>query len=288
MLRQSTSGLFARGSNATRTMMTLSTSSGHQLTDLTASSMPEQVCVYWYIGPNGLKQGTIDFYREPLSRHIKLGATPCLVDLTSWGALKGKCKLSDYHESGLSLRSDEMITVLACNYFSALQEIQTDTDICKFLQEIASREELQNVSDTFQDSGKTLSELFKDQCPALSPIASLDCAKTYSVIQYIEFLFYIEMILKQRPNTENIRFILPNDEAKYYLPTLQQDLTQFLALRGCSPEKLNIHIECFEYGSERLHRPYNIPSKTIPRKKVLTTESVLDPAIIDTKYLRKI
>lgn len=259
------------------------TSSGHSIETLTSDVQEKDVCVYWYIGAHGFKQGAIDFYRTALTQNITQGATPFVVDLTAWGAFDKKCPLSRYHESAVSLDGDKLKVLRCSDFFEALQQVKPGDKVYPLIQDILGREELLAPSATFDSKGFTLGELFNNNCPAIEKIYHLDCGKSYSVIQYLEFLFLIEKILLKQQDARSIKFILPNDEAKYYFSTMAKDLQTFLAARGLKAHDLNIQIQCFNYGEQLSHRPYNCPSKTIPGKKKISLSQIINDQGLNMK-----
>lgn len=58
-------------------------SEGGDINLLTDKVEEKDVCIYWYFGSHGLREGAIDFYKNHISSNICKGATPCLVDLTA-------------------------------------------------------------------------------------------------------------------------------------------------------------------------------------------------------------
>lgn len=89
------------------------------------------------------------------------------------------------------------------------------------------------------------------------------------------------MILLKKPDTRSITFILPNDEGKYYFSSMADDLGAFLTMRGHQFNQLDIRVQCFKYGDQVYHRPYNCPSKTIHGKKKLDFSYIINEQSID-------
>lgn len=246
---------------------------------------PESACIYWYFGSHGLKQGGVDFYKPVLSKTLAQNATPFLVDLSPWGAFKAKGggKLIGYSKKGESLHG-ERVKVLQCRtFFAALQQVTSNSVEYPLLVDITTRKNLRQPSQAFNDTGKTLGSIFKDPCPVLDNLYELDCAKTYSILQYIEFLYLIDMVLQEKPGTSTIHFILPNDEAKYYVSSMEADIKSFLEARGHLPEDLlTITVDCFSYGEELHHRPYNAPSSFV-RKQLVEEDIIGDTPASSTR-----
>lgn len=72
---------------------------------------------------------------------------------------------------------------------------------------------------------------------------------------------------------------MPNDEAKYYLSDLQDDVAQFLSAIGHEFKALDIEIECFKYGNEDQHRPYNATGKFVI--KLFFEEDVIEKNVLN-------
>lgn len=241
------------------------------------------LCVYWYFGARGFKQGAIDFYKPFLTQNILHNAKSFLVDLTAWASFTSSTPITRYHESAVSLESDVIKTLKCSDFFLALQNINpTHESVFNLIKEITDRIWLLEPSFEFPETGIALKDIFNNECPALENIKGMDCGKCYSVIQYIEFLFLVEQVLNKTDlNSYNIKFILPNDEGKYYLDSMAYDLETFLTARGHNFDRLNVEVQSFHYGQDLLHRPYNCPSKTIPGKKKLAIEKIVNSAILD-------
>ncbi len=263
--------------------------SGLELSSVLSEVKPGDVCIYWYVGTHGLKQGAIDFYKDALTQNIKVGAMPVLVDLSAWSAFSGAANqtraLARYHESAISLEGEQLGALRCCDYFARLRNIKCEDPVFPLLAEITLRESLRLASDSFKASGMTIGTLFNRECPAIEAIYELDSAKSYSVLQYIEILFLIEMALEKRNGmVKTIKFILPNDESKYYNDALIEDLTRFLKARNRQVDNLTIEVNCFIFGNDISHRPYNIPSKTLPAKKQLTLSDVVNSDELKQTY----
>jgi hypothetical protein len=233
-------------------------------------------CVFWYVGSYGLKPGAIDFYKPMLTEVIKQNARNFLVDLTAWAGFKS-AKLTKFSDSSKTNKlTGDKVDILSCkDFFEQLIALKDESDFCKFIQEIAMRKELLEPSEKFAPINLSIAERFANNCPALSPIYDYDCAKTYSLIQYIEFMFFIKEIVNRSDDLKNIRFILPNDEAKYYTASLAKDLDKFLSLSEIKlSQPLHIYIDCFKYSDTLEHRPYNAPGKSV--KKAPGYEDIID------------
>lgn len=151
---------------------------------------------------------------------------------------------------------------------------ESNEPLFSLLKDILAREELTDASSGYKESGKNLSTAFGEVFPVIKDIADRDTSICYSVFQYIEFLYIIRFVLQHKPETSRIRFHLANDENKYYPTSLTEDLLNFLKGYGINHGPLEIYIDCFAYGTDSAHRPYNAPGKAI--KKKLTIDDVID------------
>lgn len=287
---------FFTNDNATiENKVSFTISSGHEIEELITCDKENTAFVYWYIGKNGFKKGAVNYYQPILSKNISNGILPFIVDLTAWKALdkekKGKkkkqkiYKISDYHESAISLDAEKIKTLLSGEYFTLLKKVTEQDQVFPLLKDIANRSSLRELSNGYDDAGKTIKDLFEGNCPALEDIYHLDTAKTYSILQYIEMLFYIEMILTKKKDIERISFILPNDEFKYYPGNMSDDISKFLNNSGYRGINLEVQIKCFRYGKEVRLRPYNYPSETVKCTEKLTISAILDDDILEAKTL---
>lgn len=203
--------------------------------------------VFWYFGSNGLKQNCVNFYKPYLTKILKNGGNTFLVDLSAWSAFRKGGKYLNTFSSKSKVIQSESINVLKCSdFFSSLQ--REEGERLTIIQKICQRESLLNPSKEFKDVGFKIKDIFNENCKSLITLYNKDCAKTYSVIQYIEFLYFVDMILQKFPKTSKIRFILPNDEAKYYLSSMEKDLNCFIEasqnLQGqnfCEDLSISIH-----------------------------------------------
>lgn len=140
----------------------------------------------------------------------------------------------------------------------------------KNLSEILSRPELLEVSRNRQDNGVNIQTVF-DEYPL-----SLDTAKVYSALQYVELLWIAGTYHK---NYE-ITFVLPNDEAKYY-HNGEQIIEDIKYLFGYV---VNVKIYNFKYGTKISSRPYIGGSGF---EKELTVESFYNTNIVRGEMNRK-
>ncbi|MCH9755592.1 MAG: hypothetical protein K0U37_00165 [Gammaproteobacteria bacterium] len=258
------------------TPLRITQSNQQELAVLSEKVVENDVCVYWYFGRNGLKKEAIDFYREPVSSDLCKGAIPCLVDLTAWGSfIFGPAVLQKFNKNVERICTSPLLSFKTSTFFSELKEIsESDTALFALLKRILKRPELWVASQGRGGSTLCLSAVMGEVFPLIEEIADVEAAKCYSVFQYIEFLFLVKAILQQKPDTQNIRFYLPNDENKYYFSSLTADLSCFLSSYGIRSKGLKIDIDCFNYGENVWERPYS--GEKSPKVKKATRASVLN------------
>lgn len=259
--------------------ITITRSRENTLNNLTSALNAGDVCIYWYCGSHGLKEDSINFYRESLTNALQIKAVPFLVDLTAWGRMENlKCSLSNSNSNIDKICSTGQLHAFkTSDHFLNMLKSETRKPIIDLIQSIFKRTELFAASAQFDDKKISMLDVFGEGVDIIEPIRQIDAAKAYSVLQYVEFLYIVQHILTQCPETTRIKFMLPNDEDKYYTPSLSDDLSRFLAANNMSPKTLDIAIDCFNYGSELHHRPYNAPGKVVKKTTfdmVVNTEAL--------------
>jgi hypothetical protein len=86
-------------------------------------------------------------------------------------------------------------------------------------------------------------------------------------------------MIREKIETEDhvdVVFALPNDESKYYQEsTFESEIERFLMDRLGSKlegKSINVHVLCFNYSTDSMHRPYNAPGRVVKKK--------IDPALV--------
>ncbi|MDF1757543.1 MAG: hypothetical protein P1U74_04525 [Legionellaceae bacterium] len=186
---------------------------------------------------------------------------PCLVDLGAWANFN---KMSFSEEVGYNrwnvaaeaLDSESLYILKSADFFIKLSCINEGL-VFDLITEIAERDSLLSGSRRYKESGISVLQAV-GVCPVLSQFYAEDSAKLYSLVQYLELLFFIEMTLIRQGGASQIKFILPNDEDKYYpdLAQLSVDITSFLKFRIGFEGRLDIQLLCFKYGKRLSNRPY--------------------------------
>lgn len=242
-------------------------------------AMKQPEVILWYMGAYGLKQGSIDYHKPHISRLIDSG-TGCrvnLFDLAAWGAFLGRGKLT------ASNRCVRMVNDLAIPWlraipsshvFTAFGETAKASKVTSYIHDtVMKRSFIHRASTAFKDNGITIGKVFAENCPILEPIYEMDTSKAYSAIQYLEGMYLIEKLVRERLSEKgdiNIVFALPNDESKYYrgdadeADCFQKDLAAFLERSfpgALKDRKVNVHFLNFKYGEKPSDRPYNARTK---------------------------
>lgn len=192
---------------------------------------------------------------------LSQAVTPYLVDLAAWAnftslGFDAELGINRCNTSANSLNTGGLRVLKSSRFFQELADIRSGP-VFELLLNITEREYLLAGSKARPESGiSTLDAV--GFCPVLQAFADIDSAKMYSLIQYLELLFYIEEVVQRQKGARTIKLILPNDEYKFYpdLALLEIDMARFLKLRlGCQDD-LRIELLCFKYGSRASNRPY--------------------------------
>ncbi|MGV3739902.1 MAG: hypothetical protein ACO1N3_01230 [Gammaproteobacteria bacterium] len=236
----------------------------------------------WYFGTKYLTQANVNFYKPILRDMLNKEAIPCLVDLGAWANLNKLSYWPDlginrFHPATESLNSDKLCILKSSVFFQELVKIEKGP-VFDLLKEISQRDCLLSASKNYPNIGLTFEQTV-GFCPVLMNFHKEDCSKVYSLLQYLELLFLIEMIILKTDSVQTIKFILPNDEDKYYpeLSKLGKDITNFIRVRLNLCKTLNIQILCFAYGKKLSQRPYlNTTQGLIDNVKKLDLDDILE------------
>lgn len=196
--------------------------------------------VFWYFGPGGLGMEAVNYYKKhffcPIGDEIgkrngQWKAKCWLYDLTGWNALKSKTK-----NIGASNPLADKIDAFAIPYIQTIkssdffdwlknkQDLAFSTYINK---SVLGRPAIYKCSAAKSDCHFTVGEVFNNCASMIENLYGYDCQKSYSSFQYIEALYLIQRIVKERLQQNSkmieIGFVVPNDEEKYYLNDNQGD-----------------------------------------------------------------
>jgi hypothetical protein len=221
----------------------------------------------WYFGSNGLKKDGVRYYQKLLRKLLGVQSIDQIIlyDLTAWGAFFDSGRKIEESNTNVeivnSLKLAKICASKSNNFFNWLLTV-TNPDVRTFIGDIFGRKKLYAPSESFDDKLIKISDIFPP-LSILQPIMDLDVAKTYSVIQYLEGLFLVYSLVTN--NINQICFLLPNDELKYYSETyFESDLIIFLKLMGLPTDpNLKVTFVSFTYGSKIRFRPYNAGKESI-------------------------
>lgn len=236
--------------------------------------------ILWYIGCYGLREQGVKFYKDKIISPIlnrNQGAIFSLVDLTAWSAFRdARISLDKANSCSTVLESFNFIRIQcirSSEIFKRLKEID-DPDILEYFSTALCREFILASSAMVEDSEITIGKIFSKNCKIIADRYEQDANKCYSLLQYMEGCLLIEKIYTKMANKFDgdleIRFVLPNDEWKYYKDdknSFARDV-QFLLSKTCSKlnaavSRVNVKFLCFKYGSKICERPYNARGKVI-------------------------
>lgn len=239
----------------------------------------------WYIGPNGLKNKSVDFYRDSIISpilNINDQATFWLVDLTAWGAFKNPmCSVHAYskHCQIIEAFTDKRIQCIkSAKIISKIREVKEKRIISHFKKSI-KKDFIVKISENFPDNKIFVRDVFPNNCPIFADWHDCNITKFYSSLQYLEGCFLVNEILsnlavKNKTTNVEIVFALPNNEFQYYkdeFSSFQKDLHFFISKQKYSKNTnmvLNIKFFSFKYGTQQTHRPYNEPGKTLGKDEL--------------------
>jgi hypothetical protein len=262
------------------------------------TKLPNPQIVIWYIGCNGLRQTSVQFYKNFLINPIIKNhqtATFWLVDLTAWSAFKNQnCSILKYNRccDVITKFSNKQIKCIkSSEIFEKMQKLSVK-NILDYFKKSLNRSFISQSSLKFSNNNIRTGEIFSENCPVISDWYNYDTSKTYSILQYFEGCLIVdEIVINQLIyNTDSIQivFALPNDELKYYKDTensFKKDIEYLLSNRVKkiteNPIKVEIKFIDFKYGEQEHQRPYNAPGKAV-NKNCLSYEAVVGNVNNDT------
>jgi len=274
--------------------------------EIGALNSPE--IILWYMGPNGLKLEAVNFYRDKISNFLSNPENTSrinLFDLAAWKSFTNVHEsINKIHVCAKKINAyglENLRCVTSAEIFDEFYSIKNE-NLVRFVQKtVLNRTFIYQSSLTFADTGITVGQIFKKNCPILHPISSLDTSKAYSPIQYLEGLFLIDKLVKQKLEKSQdieLAFVLPNDESKYYRDeedSFRNDLEFFLqekypVFRQKNAPKINVYFLNFTFGEKPWNRPYLSGKKNI--KKIylnqitkLKGEYTMIPNAIDARKI---
>lgn len=258
------------------------------------NSLHNPQIVLWYMGSHGLRKTGVDFYRDFLIQPIlqqHASAALWLVDLTAWAAFKSPyCSIDASNSCCEKIEefAEERIKCFKASDIFKKMEAISDPDTITYFRKALHRSFIQKISQSFPNRNIFVREILSKGCPIMADWFDYDVGKVYSVFQYLEGCLLVETIflylLKNKcSNAQEIVFLLPNDELKYYRDShssFRKDL-EFLLQKKCNTlnlEDVNLSVKfvSFPFGTKQEDRPYNSPGKVV-KKNSLSLEAVAGP-----------
>ncbi|MFZ0564605.1 MAG: hypothetical protein WAM28_00180, partial [Chlamydiales bacterium] len=233
------------------------------------TQLPNPQIIIWYIGCYGLKQGSVQFYKDYLIGPVlskKSQATFWLVDLTAWCAFKSPRgsihKVSSCFDKINKLTNNQIKCISSACIFKKMQNV-SDKFIINYFQIALCRNFIHKQSSNFPNLNIYVKEIFPSDFSLAVSLHDRDVSKSYSAFQYLEGCFLVDEIVTQLNINElvddpQIVFALPNDELEYYRDeqhSFQKDVL-FLLSKHCNSLNLRITFLPFRYGTQAHHRPY--------------------------------
>lgn len=260
------------------------------ITEISKLSCPQ--IIVWYIGCYGLRDSSVQFYKNNLIMPIcsqNAKAIFWLVDLTAWKAFKDSRSSIDksnfYCDVIETFTGKQVKCIRSSKIFKKMQEISSK-ELINYFRKALCRDFIREVSQAYPDRNIQVREIFSNNCPIMADWYDHDVGKSYSIFQYLEGCLLVDEIFMHHVSSgtaENFQivFALPNDELKYYRDSnesFRKDI-QFLISKRCeilNIKNINLQIRflSFNYGSQLEHRPYNAPGKVLKNEKLLYEDVV--------------
>ncbi len=245
------------------------------------SQLSNPQVIIWYIGCYGLRETSVQFYRDFLIAPIlrqSAEAVFWLVDLTAWGAFKSpQCSIDKFNSCCNQIEqfpTKQIKCIKSSEIFKKMQEL-SEKNLVDYFREALHRDFISQTSKHFPKKNIRIKDFFPSNCPLISDWNNHDTNQVYSVFQYLEGCLLIDNILarhfaNESANYIEIVFALPNDEIKYYKDkknSFQKDVAFLISKRCADLNIQNVHLDikflAFRYGIQPHQRPYNAPGKIL-------------------------
>lgn len=207
--------------------------------------------IIWYNGSRGLKAKGVNFYKDFITKMLSREKGHLwLYDLSAWAAFSNP--KANIRTVGSNMRLIEQMNIKGLSVLKSASIIGQTHD--EYLETLAKDKRLFSESDHYKESGIKIGDIFgKDIFKSLS---ECDSSRCYSFFQYIEGLLIVDHLVKNGAN--DIVFVLPNDESKYYHEdSFSSNLEEFLLSQDIDVTDINVRFLLFKYGTDMHQRPYN-------------------------------
>lgn len=228
--------------------------------------------ILWYAGESSLVEEGATFYKNEILSHLNRPGKFHLYDLASWeGLRKKKAKITTETKMSQRINTLKLSHIVAIHSADFLKDLATENnpEVIAYYNDIIFKDPLLFTNSIDR---KINGILVQDKMPvsALKAIHGMDTAQTYSALQYLEGIYLVKRIVQASQGEENnIVFLLPNDEYKYYVtPNLSRDMNAVLSNSGILNKKINIFFKSFQFGKSIKDRPYIMKGKKVNEKTI--------------------
>lgn len=246
----------------------------HDICEKIKSEKINPQIVAWYIGESGITKSGASFYKENIFDKFKTVEQPHkfhLYDLVAWQGLRNrqsstmsKSKIAE-HINKLQLSNHKSV-----HSSDFLQDIMSEEDenvIRHTRENILRNPQLYINSSGRRETGIKLREVLPAR--SLEPIHDLDTAHTYAALQYLEGIFLTKQIglSQSEEKHQNVVFLLPNDEFKYYVSDqIEADMNILITNKIPADKRINVTFNSFRFGDSIQDRPYILRDKKLTKK----------------------
>lgn len=246
--------------------------------------------ILWYIGRNGLKNKTVEYYRDniihPILQNYPNG-TFWLVDLVAWNGFKNKHTTihnsSSYSKAINNLHDPRIKAISSSRIFQDMVKID-DPRIINTFNHISRKKFIKDASALYPDTGIKTEELFVKKPLFGDFYLKQDTSKSYSFFQFVEGCLIVQHVIEsylqgyKLSSDIEIVFILPNDELKYYIDSSKSFRRSIdTILSSCYKDRdFNLFVDFLSvpFGKSSDCRPYNVKDKS-PNKNELSLDEII-------------
>lgn len=221
--------------------------------------------IVWYGGESGVNKEGAQFYKDHIFSEFNKQDKPFkfyLYDLIAWGGLRNlRASVKTKDKLAENIKTSRYSFIHSADFFNDLIQ-EKNPEIIQYYNETI----LKNPVLSYPSTGRKPNHIMvKDVLSAesLKTIHDIDTAYAYSPLQYLEGIYLAKTIINSSNTKQNIIFMLPNDEYKYYTsPSLQEDLNKIIKRDS------NIIFVNFKYGDEIYKRPYISKAKKVNKLEI--------------------
>lgn len=243
---------------------------------------------WWYEGPKCLPESGALFMKKelfaPLYR-LKRDVKLCLYSLRAWGFEETMSTMPSSTTIGEAINRINKVAVecfYSTSFFCYCMQIPKESDLYKFVNdELPKKEWLRKISAKRDEKGLSVSAFLDNKPSVFDCIKEMDVHKAYSFMQYFEAYYLVQESvrrgLSKGQKKIEIAFVLPSDEAKYYVD-LPNEIEKMLKMdfgNDLTDIEINISFRFFKYKRRRDARPY-LSEKDAPQVRPEEISSYFD------------